>query len=75
MRRAWPLGQRPLGFVIGRTGADDTIEGTLISGVQPMAVFRRAIATLLRQADGGKTPGPVWPGISPPGVDVLQGVT
>lgn len=37
------------GFFLGKTGADDTIQGTLISGAQPLAVFRQAIEGLLRK--------------------------
>lgn len=37
------------GFFIGKTRADETIQGTLISGAQPLAVFRQAIESLLRE--------------------------
>jgi len=37
------------GFFVGQTGSDDTIQGTLISGAQPLAVFRQAIEGLLRK--------------------------
>lgn len=37
------------GFFVGKTGSDDTIQGTLISGAQPLAVFRQAIEGLLRK--------------------------
>ncbi|MEE9149447.1 MAG: DsbA family protein [Candidatus Tectomicrobia bacterium] len=37
------------GFFIGKTGPGDTIQGTMISGAQPLAVFRQAIEGLLRE--------------------------
>jgi protein-disulfide isomerase len=38
------------GFFLGKTGADDTIRGTLITGAQPLSVFRQAIEGLLRDS-------------------------
>ena len=37
------------GFFLGKTGTDETMQGTLISGAQPLAVFRQAIESLLRE--------------------------
>lgn len=37
------------GFFLGKTEPDDTIQGTLITGAQPLAVFRQAIEGLLRK--------------------------
>lgn len=37
------------GFFIGKTGPDDTIQGTLISGAHPPNVFRHAIDSLLQE--------------------------
>lgn len=36
-------------FFLGRTGPDDTIQGVLISGAQPLTVFRQAIERLLQE--------------------------
>ena len=38
-----------LGFFLGKTGPDDTIQGTLIIGARPFPVFRQAIADLLEE--------------------------
>lgn len=37
------------GFFVGKTRADDTIEGALINGARPLAVFRQEIERLLRE--------------------------
>jgi len=37
------------GFVVGTTKPGDVVEGTLVSGAQPVEVFRRLIDQLLRQ--------------------------
>ena len=37
------------GFFLGKTKADETIQGTLISGAQPLTVFQQAIESLLRE--------------------------
>ena len=37
------------GFFIGTTQPDDTIQGVLISGARPLAVFRQAIERLLQK--------------------------
>jgi protein-disulfide isomerase len=37
------------GFVLGKTRAEDTIEGLFISGAQPLTTFRQAIERLLEE--------------------------
>ena len=37
------------GFFLGKTKADETMQGTLISGAQPLAVFQQAIESLLKE--------------------------
>lgn len=37
------------GFFIGKSGSDDTIQGTLISGAHPPRVFRQAIDSFLQE--------------------------
>jgi predicted DsbA family dithiol-disulfide isomerase len=39
------------GFVLGKTRADDTVEGEFIRGAQPLTIFRQAIERLLEEKD------------------------
>jgi protein-disulfide isomerase len=39
------------GFVLGKTRADDTVEGEFIRGAQPLTTFRQAIERLLEEKD------------------------